>query len=62
MRGLGLDDAAIAALLDGREPDPPLPDDRLCDAGLVYFQALKSLPDESRLRLYALAAELMARS
>ena len=58
-RGLGA--AEIEALLDGRHPDPPIADDRLCDAGLVYYDVLKQLPDEARLRIYALSVELMSR-
>jgi hypothetical protein len=58
-RGLGT--AEIEALLDGRHPDPPIADDRLCDAGLVYYDVLKQMPEESRLRIYALAVELMSR-
>ena len=58
-RGLGA--AEIEALLDGRHPDPPIADDRLCDAGRVYLDVLKQMPEESRLRIYALAAELMSR-
>lgn len=58
-RGLGA--AEIEALLDGRHPDPPIADDRLCDAGLVYHDVLKQMPEDSRLRIYALAVELMSR-
>jgi hypothetical protein len=58
-RGLGA--AEIEALLDGRHPDPPIADDRLCDAGLVYLDVLKQMPEETRLRIYALAVELMSR-
>ena len=58
-RGLGA--AEIEALLDGRHPDPPIADDRLCDAGRVYLDVLKQMPEESRLRIYSLATELMSR-
>ena len=58
-RGLGA--AEIEALLDGRHPDPPIADDRLCDAGLVYYDVLKQLPEDARLRIYALSVELMSR-
>ena len=59
-RGLGKSE--IEVLLDGRLPDPPLPDATLCDAGLVYFDALKSLPDDVRARMYALAIQAMGKS
>ncbi len=58
----GLGKPVIGALLDGRLPDPPLPDATLCDAGLVYFDALKALPDDARMRLYALAVQAMSKS
>ena len=51
----------IDAFLEGRLPDPPLPDDQLCGAGLTYFKVLKSLPEPIRLRIYALTLELMAK-
>jgi hypothetical protein len=59
-RGLGK--VEIEVLLDGRLPDPPLPDATLCDAGLVYFEALKSLPEGARGRMYALAIQAMGKS
>lgn len=58
----GLGKPEIAALLDGRLPDPPIPDAALCDAGLVYFDALGSLPEDVRDRLYALAIQAMGKS
>lgn len=58
----GLGKAEIEALLDGRTPDPPLPDAQMCAAGRTYLQTLATLPEETRLRIYALAIELMARS
>ena len=57
----GLGKPEIDALLDGRYPDPPLADDRLCAAGLTYLKVLRTLPEEPRLRLYAFAVELMAK-
>jgi hypothetical protein len=57
----GLGKPEIDALLDGRYPDPPLPDDVLCAAGMNYLDVLKTLPEEARLRLYAFAVELMAK-
>lgn len=62
LRARGLDDVAIAALLDGRLPDPPLSDGVLCEAGVAYFDALKALPDDARIRVYAFAARAMGRA
>ena len=62
MAAKGLSQAEIEALLDGKTPDPPLEDARLCRAGRVYLEMLKTLPEPVRLRIYALAVELMARS
>jgi hypothetical protein len=62
MAGRGLSQSEIEALLDGKTPDPPLDDGRLCRAGRVYLEMLKTLPEPVRLRIYALAVELMARS
>jgi hypothetical protein len=62
MAAKGLSPAEIEALLDGKTPDPPLEDARLCQAGRVYLEMLKTLPEPVRLRIYALAVELMARS
>ena len=56
----GLDKAAIDLLLDGKTPDPPLSDAKACQNGIVYLDVLKTLPDLQRLRLYALALEVMA--
>jgi len=58
----GLDTIEIGALLDGKMPDPPLPAPRMCAAGRAYLDALQNLPEETRLKMYALAVELMARS
>ncbi len=62
LREKGLDAAEIGALLDGKSPEPPLPDARLCEMGRIYLAAIASLPEETRLRLYSLAVGLMARS
>jgi len=59
-RGLGPD--MIDALLDGKMPEPPPEDQRMCAAGQTYLDTLKALPAEPRLRIYGLAIELMARS
>ena len=61
LRRRGLGDAEIAALLDGAMPDPPLPDGALCDAGLAYFDALKSIEPAARARVYALAISASAK-
>lgn len=61
LRGRGLGTPEIEALLDGRYPDPPLPDAQLCEAGIQYLDVLKSLPEDTRLRLYAFSIELMAK-
>jgi hypothetical protein len=58
----GLQQPEIEALLDGRTPDPPLSDRRMCAAGITYLDALRAMPDDTRARIYALAVELMARS
>ena len=62
LRERGLNDTEIATLLDGKSVDPPLPDERLCELGRLYLATMANLPDDARLRLYALAAGLMARS
>ena len=58
----GLGAPEIHALLDGRLPEPAIPDQSLCDAGLVYFDVLRGLPDDVRERVYALAVRTMGRS
>ena len=62
LKKAGLAPLEIDALLDGKTPDPPLPDARMCTAGQIYLQTLAALPDPARLRIYALAIDLMARS
>jgi hypothetical protein len=62
LRAQGVSNAAIAALLDGKLPNPPLEDGELCDAGRVYLQTLAALPDAARLRIYGFAVKLMAHS
>jgi hypothetical protein len=59
-RGLGK--VEIDALLDGKMPNPPLDDARMCAAGQTYLDVLRGLPEPVRLRIYGLAVELMARS
>jgi len=58
----GLSRAEIDALLEGKTPETPIPDIALCRAGGIYVQTLRTLPDAVRLRIYALAVELLARS
>lgn len=58
----GLDKAEIDALLDGKMPDPPLDDAKMCAAGQTYLEVLRTLPEASRTRIYGLALELMAKS
>jgi hypothetical protein len=62
MQAQGLSQAEIAAILDGKTPDPPIPDDRMCTVGQIYLKTLAALPEPVRLRIYGLAVELMARS
>ncbi len=59
-KGLSADE--IAALLDGKSLDPPLPDAKLCSNAQTYLDVLKALPDAVRLRLYGATAEALARS
>ncbi len=60
LRKKGLNKAAIDLLLDGKTPNPPLSDAQMCQNGLVYLAALKNLPAQPRMRLYALALEVMS--
>ena len=59
-RGFSTDE--IAAVLDGKVFNPPLPEARLCSAGSAYLHALEAAPEDLRLRVYALSATLLARS
>lgn len=58
----GLGRPEIEALLDGKAPEPALPDAMMCKAGVIYYDALRNLPHDSRLRIYALTIRLLARS
>lgn len=58
----GLAKPEIDALLDGKMPDPPLEDAKMCVAGQTYLEVLRTLPEAPRTRIYGLALELMARS
>lgn len=62
LREKGFGEPEIAVLLDGKTPDPPLSDDRMCDAARAYVAAVLALPEPARSRVLALAIELMARS
>jgi hypothetical protein len=59
-RGLGR--VEIEALVDGKAPDPPLSEERMCAAGRAYLESLASLPQEVRIRIEALVVQLMART
>ena len=52
----------ISAILDGKNPTPPIGAARMCEVGQIYLQTLTELPAESRDRIYGLAVELMAHS
>ena len=62
LTGKGVEKPIIDALLDGRSPEPAVDDARMCAAGRIYLETLRELPEEIRMRIYALAVELMARS
>jgi hypothetical protein len=62
LRAKGLDTPEIEALLDGKAGDPPIGDAKMCRAGQVYLETLAAMPESTRLRIYGLAVELMARS
>ena len=62
MKAQGTTDAEVAAILDGKMPNPPPPDARMCTVGQIYLKTLAGLPEQARLRIYALAVTLMARS
>lgn len=61
LRAKGLGSPEIGALLDGTVSNPPVDDEKMCSAGQIYLETLASMPDEVRLRIYGLAAGLMAR-
>lgn len=58
----GFSEDEISAVLDGKIFDPPLPEERLCAAGSAYLHALEQVPEDVRLKVYALSATLLARS
>ncbi|MCW2282527.1 hypothetical protein M2323_000288 [Rhodoblastus acidophilus] len=60
LRAKGLSAEAIALLLDGKQPPAPIPDDQACRNGVAYLETLAQLDEPARMRLYALAVQLMA--
>jgi hypothetical protein len=62
LRAKGLDSPEIEALLDGKAGDPPIGAAKMCRAGQIYLETLAAMPESTRLRIYGLAVELMARS
>ena len=58
----GLSRAEIDALLENKVANPPLQDDALCRAGILYFSTLASLPEGPRIKLMARILSLAARS
>jgi len=61
LRSKGLGSAEVEALLDGTVSNPPVGNEKMCRAGQVYLETLATMPEEVRLRIYGLAAGLMAR-
>ncbi len=62
LSGNGLTRPEIDALLDGKTADPPVADDRMCQAGQIYLRTLAGLDAATRGRLYSLAVDLMVKS
>ena len=58
----GLARPEIEAFIDGKPPDPPITDARLCQAGRTYFDVLRGLEEPVRMRIYGHAVESMAHS
>lgn len=58
----GLGRPEVEALLDGKAPDPPLTDAMMCRAGRVYLETLRGMPEDTRMRIYGLAVEVLART
>jgi hypothetical protein len=59
LREKGLSPDAIALLLDGKQPTTPIPEDQACRNGVAYLDTLAELGEPARMRLYALAVQLM---
>jgi hypothetical protein len=62
LRDAGLGTPEIEALLDGKASNPPIAEAKMCRAGQIYLETLAAMPEQSRLRIYGFAVELMARS
>ena len=62
LRKNGLEKPEIDMLLDARAPEPPLADATICKAGQTYFATLRAMPEATRIKIYALAIKLLARS
>ena len=60
LREKGLSQDAIALLLDGKQPATPISDAQACKNGVAYLETLARLEESARMRLYALAVQLMA--
>lgn len=60
LSGKGLSPDAISLLLDGKQPATPIPDEQACRNGVAYLETLARLDEPARMRLYALAVQLMA--
>ena len=58
----GLSPEEIGAMVDGKAPDPPLTDERICASGRAYLSAVSALPDAIRIRIEALVRELNSRT
>ena len=43
-----LNDAEIAAILDGKTPSPPIPSQHMCQVGQIYLETLAPLPEPAR--------------
>ena len=55
-----LEKTEMAALLDGQMPEKPFEPERTCAFGKSYYSALRTLPDDARYSIYALALQNMA--
>jgi hypothetical protein len=58
----GVGKVEIDALIDGKTPDPPIEDGRMCAVAQIEDDVLKALPEDQRMRIYGLEVEMMARS
>ncbi|MDP4593981.1 MAG: hypothetical protein NWT00_05360, partial [Beijerinckiaceae bacterium] len=62
LRKSGLQNPEVEMLLDGKIPEPVLADATVCRAGQSYFDVLTRMPDDLRMKIYALSVKLRARS